>query len=721
MMRAPLIVVCLAIGGVVLAYNMVHGQPLPDPFSAPAPVQAAAPVQVPAQGLAPVQTMAQVTPGAAPAPAPAAPTAAPAAAPPTSRVDETALRYFARQGDTRRVDAEIARLRALYPDWTPPTNLLADDYLPDPAIVAIWELYSNGDYAGARAAIAAKQASDPAFQPSADLLASLDLGEAGLKLRNASDAQQFETVITIAANAPGLLTCESVDNLWRLAEAFLKTGAKQRGVDAYGYILTNCTVPEERLATLQKAMALLDRADLAPLLAMERAGPDGVGEFASIRLDLARSAIAEVLTGKTAKAAPEDVTALETSAKATQSAEDLRLLGWYSLNQKQPSAGRGWFELAMAADPSVLSAHGMAVALLDLRRPGEAEEVIADYRSDSDEMATLYLTAAASLLAQEPRVDLDPDVLGRIVDQTMASRSAAVAQELGWYAYAFTQPQTAMEWFTLSLSWDAQQEPAAYGLLVAADSIKDTATVQRVKAQWGTLSARIANFGAALPQSQVVPTPQPAPAQVQAQLLTVQQVAPVQVAQAQVVQTQAPSSGNGGGSAGGGCSRFVPPESLSPQQALNRAWCLMDLQRPTDAASNFARALQSSSTSVRSDAAYGQSLAYIRLGLAENAAVAASSAPISDDRALELHVAINTRTALEAYEIGEYRRALVALDERARYAPEQNDLLTLRAWSYFHLKRYRESEQIFAAVAGTGYSPAAEGLATVRQVRASLN
>jgi cellulose synthase operon protein C len=63
---------------------------------------------------------------AAPSPAAPAPAAPPQASPPAAaqpQVDESALRYFASQGDTRRVDAEIARLRALYPNWTPPSDL----------------------------------------------------------------------------------------------------------------------------------------------------------------------------------------------------------------------------------------------------------------------------------------------------------------------------------------------------------------------------------------------------------------------------------------------------------------------------------------------------------------------------------------------------------------------------------------------------------------------
>ncbi|MDB5535791.1 MAG: hypothetical protein JWQ65_666, partial [Devosia sp.] len=154
----------LALGGCVLAYTMVNGQ------SFDAAVATGGTPSDPA-----VQIVAQ-------APAPAAPTTTTTTAN-TTKVDETALRYFARLGDTQRVDAEMARLRALYPDWVPPTNLLSDDYVPDAAVEHIWDLYNQGDFAGARAAIAEKQKADPAFVPSPDLLHSLDLGEASARLR----------------------------------------------------------------------------------------------------------------------------------------------------------------------------------------------------------------------------------------------------------------------------------------------------------------------------------------------------------------------------------------------------------------------------------------------------------------------------------------------------------------------------------------------------------
>lgn len=671
----------------------------------------------------------------APAPAPATTTAAPPAAPPVSttlatppanRVDETALRYFARQGDTARMQAEMERLRNLYPDWEPPTNLLSDEYVPDNDIVRMWELFSAGDFAGARAAIAAKQEADPNFVPSEDLLRSLDLGEAGLRLRNASDAKQYETVISVAANYGDLLTCENVDNLWRLAEAFANTDNKTRAIDAYTYVLTNCEDAAERFATLQKASELLDRSELTPLLELERPGADGRGEFADLRLDLARRAVAASLEADGEPAADEDIDLLAEAAQDSDNAEDLRLLGWAEIARDDADAARSWFEQALDADRSAESAQGLVTALLDLGDPEQAEDVMVDFADENEEMTALYLDAAAALLSLQPRIELEGNVLGRIVDTVMEARNANTAQELGWYAQDFQQPETAREWFTLALRWQADLEPAAYGLMVASSTLGDQATVESIRTQWGARSARIANFGTTTTtQTSAPPVPQPRPAHAPAVVAAVQTtpVAPAQPAvQAVAVQTAPAQSSGSGGSGSRGCANFVPAGSLSAGAALGHGWCLMQLNRPAQAVDHFNRALQSGSERTRSDAAYGLSLAYIRLGLADNAAVAAAAAPVTDRQAIELEIAILSEKAVSAYNIGDYRRALDALDRRARFAPERNDLLTLRAWSYYHLRRYGESRRIFAAVAATGYGDAVAGLqAAETALRAASN
>ena len=636
-------------------------------------------------------------------------------------VDETALRYFARQGDQRRVDAEIARLRTLYPDWEPPENLLADDYVPDPDIERIWDLYGEGDFAGARAAIAEKQDSDPQWQPTDDMLRSLELGEAAQRMRNASDSDQFETVVSIAANMPELLVCANVDLLWRLAQAFIETNNDQRGIDAYSYVLNNCDDGEQRLTTVQQASELLGAEQLDGLLSLERMGADGAGEFEPIRLDLARNALVAVLSGQSPRARNEDVRRLEASVASTDNAEDLRLLGWYALNQHRPTQALERFERAMDEDPSILSANGLGVALLDLDRPAEAEDMLLDYEGETEEMTLLYLSAAAATLAQMPRVELDPEVLERIVAIGYDNRHVQTAQELGWYALAFNQPQTAIAWFDTALGWDASDEGSAFGAMIASDQLGDDARVAEIKAEWSARSQRIADFGTAAQdesrstQSQVPSqtgsdSPPRATATAQSRSVTPTQPRPaIAVTATRETATVVPSAVTAITVNAQGCSSYVPPGNLSPDKALNRAWCLMELLRPAEAVQAFAQALQSSSSATRSDAAYGQALAYVRMGLPEHASVSAAAAPQSQARAVELQTAILTLTALSSYNTGDYRRALMALDERSLYAVERNDLLTLRAWSYYHLGRYIEAEQIFGAVAATGYGQALEG------------
>ena len=113
------------------------------------------------------------------------------------------MRYFARQGDTDRLQAEIARLKALYPNWTPPADPLAVPAHGDPQLDAMWKLYSEGRYAEVRQAIADRQTAEPDWEPPADLLERLEVAEARERLVNASNLKQYETVVRVGSLTPG--------------------------------------------------------------------------------------------------------------------------------------------------------------------------------------------------------------------------------------------------------------------------------------------------------------------------------------------------------------------------------------------------------------------------------------------------------------------------------------------------------------------------------------
>jgi tetratricopeptide (TPR) repeat protein len=732
--------------------------------------------------------------------------ASPSAASNAEQVDETALRYFARQGDQRRLEAEIARLRALYPQWTPPANPLDIPPNQDTRLDEMWLLYSEGDYPGVRKAIADRQAAEPQWQVPADLLDRLALGEARQQLVNASDLKQYDTVIRLGAQNPSMLTCGDVDVLWRVAEAFARTDRAQRARDAYLYVLNNCPGPDERLATVQKASEVLPRADLDALLALEKT-VDGKREFQQVRDDLARRSVAAGNADARITAPAQDLATVERLAGEQKLTSDYLLLGWYYVQRREPARAERWFRLANEQEPSVTAAQGLALALVELGRPAEAEAFLYDYRGENDEVRAVYLAAATNLLAIVPPVAIPLEVLQRMSAEIAAARNVNGAQQLGWYADALYQYETAALWFGTALGFDQNDEPSAYGLALMRWKLGDVAGVAEMQRIWAGRSARIARVGqpepdsrqtqqpavayatppSAYPVAPTVPAAEPKPfaprtvypatppssAPVAAAPAPAQTIYPPVAMPQTLPQTPYPQGVQQPGAvlaqpnperfaqppqvvavrpapqAGGqetvvlqqapaarpvqrtaqrarpaareprraDCSTTVDASTLSPRAALDRGWCLMDINRPMEAAAAFEVGLRNDTEEARRDAAYGQSLAYLRLGLSDEAALSAAKAPQSRSRTLELQAALLSEKATGHFEAERYTEALMALDERARIVPESIDLMVLRGYAYLNLKRFGDADQVFRAAAGTGDREAIRGIASVKAAR----
>ncbi|MCO5063494.1 MAG: cellulose synthase [Rhizobiaceae bacterium] len=648
-------------------------------------------------------------PSPAPTTAPsAAPTPAAPSQPTQSQVDETALRYFARQGDTKRLQTEIARLRALYPNWTPPADPAAAPVQVDGELDRLWQLYSGGKYAEVRQGIADRQRREPQWQPPKDLLDRLSVAEARERLINASDLKQYETVIRIAAATQSLLTCGDLDVLWRVAEAFASRNEVGRARDAYQYVLRNCTNPAERLATMQKAVPLLPRQMIDELLTLEKIGEDGQGEFASIRADIVRASVSAGIADPPQPVPEADVAALETLARSNKNADDARLLGWYYLRKDEPSAAEQWFTSARAIKDDVETSQGLGLALIALERPGEAEEVLYEWRDASDELRKDYLAAAANLIAAEPRKPIDEPILRRIVPVVAAAKDADTAQQLGWYAHAFGQEQTAAQWFSTSLLWKPDEEATAYGLAVVRMALGDMKGVAEVQRNWADRSERIASVTEPSIQTAAVDEIRRAAAK------------GTGAAEAQKgersgnpANTAAVRQG-GGNTPRRGCSSTDQFSSATGAAALTRGWCLMELNRPMEAVEAFEAAIKSGNQSVRSEAAWGQSLANLRLGLPDRAAVSAAKAPQNHQRARQLEESILSMRATGFFDQKRYAETLLALDQRARIAPERRDLMVLRGYAYLGLRKIAEARQVFEAIAASGDPEGPRGLAAVR-------
>ncbi|WP_323687817.1 cellulose synthase [Rhizobium sp. AN69] len=654
-------------------------------------------------------------------------------------VDLSALRYFATKGDTQRLQAEIARLRTLYPNWTPPADPLAIPVNGDPRLDAMWQLYSDGRYAEVRKAIADRQQAEPGWQPPDNLTGMLSLAEARQRLVNASDLKQYSTVVDAAASNPGLLTCSEVDVLWRVADAFANTDRMGRARDAYLYILNNCTTPSDRLATVQKASALLPAEMIGDLLAKEKPNADGRLEFEPVKNDLARQFVAKAGEKEGISVPSAYLMRLERLAETDKLASDALLLGWYNIRQKNMAEAEKWFRKAREEEDSASASQGLALALIDRNEPREAEDVMYKWRTASDDGLATYLAATANLLALEPPVVLPPDVLQRIAAETITRKDAATAQQFGWYSLAFRQTPLALQWFSTALGWKADDEPSAYGMAVSYHDLRNLAGLRGIQQQWASRSQRIADVGTArmVDQSaqQIAPvtappvatasqTTAPAPYAPQPETVvaysqpSVQQPAPEPSRkQARLpAQTQRTVSAS---SRPRSCAVYPDPQRLPAQQALDLGWCLMETNRPAEALKAFRSAIAGGQSTVKSDAAYGQSLAYLRMGLTDHAAVSATKSRMDRPRATELQVSILADRAVSAFQSKRYAETLLLLDQRARLADERTDLMVLRGYSYLAMNRYADAAQIFESLTSIGDKEGIRGLAAVRAARPS--
>lgn len=654
------------------------------------------------------ETLAQNTPQPAP---PASQQATPPA------VDESALRYFARQGDTKRLEAEIARLRALYPGWTPPENPLALPPAGDPQLDVMWQSYAQGRFADVRKAIAQRQAREPGWQPPEDLLQRLTVAETRVQLVNASNIKQYETVIRLASATPSLLTCSDIDVLWRVAEAFAQTDRRNRALEAYRYVLSSCDDVKERYATLQKAMVLLPRADIDALLELERKNDAGdAGEFSGIRDELARQSL--LAAGRDAKlvVSQSDLARIEALTERDRMPADALLLGWYHLRRDAFQAAEKWFELARRQqDDSVSASQGLGLAVLGQGRPAEAENILYPHREASEELRKSYLAAAANLLAVHPPVQITSEVLQRIITTAVAVKDPLVAQLLGWYAYALNQFDTASLWFEQGLAWKADDEPSAFGLVLTRQRLGDKAGMASIQNTWKGRSARIETLG----KTSMPPTAEPPDRRAADTRPLPEGVQRADGSARLAGETARPAVNLHQRSARRVCPSTIHPETLSPEDALNRGWCLMDMNRPLEAAPAFEVALRSASAAIQRDAAYGQSLAYLRAGLTDKAAVAAAKAPQDRKRSVELETALLADRALAAFEARRYVETLMALDQFDTISPMRVDLMVLRGYAYMNLRRYGDARKVFQAVAAAGNADGARGLADLREMQES--
>lgn len=367
-------------------------------------------------------------------------------------VDESALRYYAKHNQVDRMEAEIRRLQALYPDWQVPDDLTSDKpYAGEEQ--PLWDLYAADKLPELERAIAERRAQEPGWEPSAELNAKLKIKQQRALLLQASDARQWDKVIDIAAANPVLTDCSDVEVLWRLAEAYNGISRASRSEEVYKYILSNCSVPQERLATVRKALTMLGVEPARRL--MELGAP---GEFDVVNDDILAIRFSNVVAGK----AKDDLTNDE-KKRAAELAEKkgdigfMTLLGWYAWAKGDSKTSLKWFQMGMNAQGNkadVKTVEGVVLALHDLGRDDEALKISTEWHSKAEAIENLYIgLMVIKLSRQPPETDVTPDQLATYQEVITRRKAYNGASAMGWYAFGLKQYETAEKWFNTTLDW----------------------------------------------------------------------------------------------------------------------------------------------------------------------------------------------------------------------------------------------------------------------------
>ncbi|WP_299815921.1 tetratricopeptide repeat protein [uncultured Roseibium sp.] len=404
------------------------------------------------------------------------------AAPARPQVDESALRYYAHNGEIGRVSAEINRLKSLHPDWEPPEDIF-DSNKTVVNEQPLWDLFAAGKSQELYAKIREFIKLYPGYAPSGELRRQIMNAEARKTVLSASEVGNYADVVKTVAKNPTLLVCQEMDMIWRTAEALYKTGREAEAFAAYQYILANCSNPDERVATVQKAAETLPRQAVEKLITFGRAGIDGQSEFNDIFLNIVRGEVGKAAADEMLLVERADLEALTRSAKLQQNPGDAELLGWYYYSRQDYEQAAEWFNASLKLRPSVKAIEGIVISLKGAGAYEEAENLAYENRRKDPLILKAYLEVMSIQILDNLDRELDFKRLSRFANSIEEAESANGAQVLGWHFYELYDFDEAETWFDKSMKFHPN-EAAVVGLILVAQRNKQTKRQNQLIADW---------------------------------------------------------------------------------------------------------------------------------------------------------------------------------------------------------------------------------------------
>ena len=385
-------------------------------------------------------------------------------------VDETALRYYASLKQTSRVEAETRRLSRLNPNWRPPADLWTSR--PGNADEdSLWELFSADRLDDLRKAIEERRAKDPGWTPSTDLAQKLLRKEMRAKILAGKNSGRWADVATAAEQGRFEGDTSDVEVLWDISDAYARTKRPADAMRVLTSILKARSDTKERIATIQKAIAVLPMADAERLIVMANIDPSD-GEFASLGIDITRARISAFLHDEPAnEVSHAELARFKDYARAPTDPNQPGLVAWYALKRNDLRDALEWFKSSIAQGGDATIAHGLAHTLRKIGQLREAEEVAYAWREPSAANAILFIDILADQLTQPVPLQFEARRITRYAEVTLQTVSGEGAQALAWYAYNSCQFDVAVDWFRHAVAW-FPKEASVFGYALTLRRLK---------------------------------------------------------------------------------------------------------------------------------------------------------------------------------------------------------------------------------------------------------
>lgn len=387
--------------------------------------------------------------------------------------DTSALRYYASLGQKKRAEAEVRRLKKLYPDWEVPRDIFDKPVAGAIDEQPLWDLYAADEFVKLREEISKRMREEPGWQPSDDLMSKIRRKEVRNKITKFRNDGNWKELAEFVKKSGFAADQADVDVLWIVAEAHARVKQTDVALQYYMSILHTSKSRVNRLATVQKAMATLRMVDVEKLIALAKTDKNGRSELAPIAIDIIRARISAYLHDERKEKIPEDQLKLfEEFARKAEDPNQPGLVAWYYYKTKVFDDALEWFKIAIKSGGDAMIAHGLAHTLRELKRWRDTEEVSYAWRQPLVNNIILFTDILERDLTKELPPYIHPRRLLRYAQVSMDVAAGEGAQGLAWYAYNTCQYEVARKWFRHAVAWHPK-EATVYGLALVSRKLKD--------------------------------------------------------------------------------------------------------------------------------------------------------------------------------------------------------------------------------------------------------